>query len=101
MVKREVMEDFGIESERISVIYNAIDNQRFFPATTLYREQLRQQYYIPIEAKCFIYVGSGFERKGLKAAIEAISCTNAHLLVIGQDKEQKKISATRSSIKKS
>lgn len=33
-----------------------------------------------------------FERKGLKAAIEAISCTNAHLLVIGQDKEQKNIS---------
>lgn len=90
MVKREVMEDFGIESERISVIYNAIDNQRFFPATTLYREQLRQQYHIPIEAKCFIYVGSGFERKGLKAAIEAISRTNGHLLVIGQDKEQKK-----------
>ncbi|MDL5167717.1 glycosyltransferase family 4 protein [Proteus faecis] len=90
MVKREVMEDFGIESERISVIYNAIDNQRFFPATTLYREQLRQQYHIPIEAKCFIYVGSGFERKGLKAAIEAMSRTNAHLLVIGQDKEQKK-----------
>lgn len=90
MVKREVMEDFGIESERISVIYNAIDNQRFFPATTLYREQLRQQYHIPVEAKCFIYVGSGFERKGLKAAIEAISCTSAHLIVVGQDKEQKK-----------
>ncbi|AYY82531.1 glycosyltransferase family 4 protein [Proteus vulgaris] len=90
MVKREVMEDFGIESERISVIYNAIDNQRFFPATTLYREQLRQQYHIPVEAKCFIYVGSGFERKGLKAAIEAISCTSVHLIVVGQDKEQKK-----------
>lgn len=90
MVKREVMEDFGVESERISVIYNAIDNQRFFPATALYREQLRQQYQIPIEAKCFIYVGSGFERKGLKAAIEAISCTHAHLIVVGQDKEQKK-----------
>ncbi|MGC6599916.1 glycosyltransferase family 4 protein, partial [Escherichia coli] len=41
MVKREVMEDFGVESERISVIYNAIDHQRFFPATALYRQQLR------------------------------------------------------------
>ncbi|EPT0531055.1 glycosyltransferase family 4 protein [Proteus mirabilis] len=90
MVKREVMEDFGVESERISVIYNAIDHQRFFPATALYRQQLRQQYHIPVEGKCFIYVGSGFERKGLRAAIEAISHTNAYLLVIGQDKEYKK-----------
>ncbi|HGN1896309.1 glycosyltransferase family 4 protein [Proteus mirabilis] len=90
MVKREVMEDFGVESERISVIYNAIDHQRFSPATALYRQQLRQQYHIPVEGKCFIYVGSGFERKGLRAAIEAISHTNAYLLVIGQDKEYKK-----------
>lgn len=90
MVKREVMEDFGVESERISVIYNAIDHQRFFPATALYRQQLRLQYHIPVDGKCFIYVGSGFERKGLRAAIEAISHTNAYLLVIGQDKEYKK-----------
>lgn len=101
MVKKEIMEDFGVDSGRIQVIYNAIDHQRFFPVTALYRRQLREQYKIPVEAKCFIYVGSGFERKGLKAAIQAISQTGAHLLVIGKDKQQEKYQHLTQKLKSS
>jgi UDP-glucose:(heptosyl)LPS alpha-1,3-glucosyltransferase len=33
MIKREIIEDFGLPAEKIHVIYNAIDNQRFLPPT--------------------------------------------------------------------
>ncbi|PHM62393.1 glycosyltransferase family 4 protein [Xenorhabdus ishibashii] len=90
MVKREVMADFDLPNEKISVIYNAIDQSKFFPVGEAERLALRQKYAIPAQAKCFVYVGSGFERKGLKAGIEAISMTDAYLVVIGQDKEESK-----------
>ncbi|MBD2809904.1 glycosyltransferase family 4 protein [Xenorhabdus sp. Vera] len=90
MVKREIIDEFGIAEDKIVVIYNAIDSTKFFPADEQSRQQLRQQYQIPLTARCLIYVGSGFERKGLSAAIQAIAKTDSYLLVIGKDKEQKK-----------
>jgi UDP-glucose:(heptosyl)LPS alpha-1,3-glucosyltransferase len=90
LVKQEIMADFNLPEEKISVIYNAIDQSQFFPVGENERIKLRQQYAVPEQAKCFVYVGSGFERKGLKAAIEAISMTNSYLIVIGQDKAENK-----------
>ncbi|OTA15391.1 WabG [Xenorhabdus vietnamensis] len=90
MVKKEIIEEFGVTEDKIAVIYNSIDNIKFFPADEQSRLQLRQQYQIPATARCLIYVGSGFERKGLSAAIKAVAKTDSYLLVIGKDKEQSK-----------
>ncbi|MGP9437496.1 glycosyltransferase family 4 protein [Ewingella sp. AOP8-B2-18] len=90
MIKNEIMTDFGLPDEKITVIYNAIDNQKFLPATEALRHQLRQQFNIPQQAHCLIFVGSGFERKGLEAAIRAVAATNSILLVVGQDKDEKR-----------
>ncbi|EYU15350.1 glycosyltransferase family 4 protein [Photorhabdus luminescens] len=98
MVKREVMTDFGLSEGKISVIYNSIDNKQFFPATESQRIQLRKEYNLPVQAKCLVYVGSGFERKGLKAAIQAVSATDAYLIVVGQDKEEKKYKQLANSL---
>jgi UDP-glucose:(heptosyl)LPS alpha-1,3-glucosyltransferase len=93
MIKNEIMADFGLPDEKITVIYNAIDNQKFLPATEILRHQLRQQLNIPQSAHCLIFVGSGFERKGLEAAIRAIALTKSILLVVGQDKDEKRYRA--------
>ncbi|CDH19338.1 Lipopolysaccharide core biosynthesis protein RfaG (Glucosyltransferase I) [Xenorhabdus bovienii str. kraussei Quebec] len=90
MIKKEIIEEFHLAEDKISVIYNAIDSTKFFPAHEQTRLQLRQQYNIPTTAKCLIYVGSGFERKGLSAAIKTIAKTGDYLLVVGKDKEQAK-----------
>lgn len=90
MIKDEIMADFGLPDEKITVIYNAIDNQKFLPATEALRHQLRQQMNIPQSAHCLIFVGSGFERKGLEAAIRATALTGSILLVVGQDKDEKR-----------
>lgn len=88
MVKNDIMRCFQVPEEKFAVIYNAIDAQRFQPATPAERQQARASLRLPAEAKVFIYVGSGFERKGLRASISALAATEAHLLVVGQDKQQ-------------
>ena len=89
MVKKEIIEEFSVPADKIHVIYNSIDSMKFCPANSSDREKFRQIHGIPTLAHCMIFVGSGFERKGLKAAIEAISSTDSHLLVVGKDKMEK------------
>lgn len=88
MVKNDIMRCFQVPEEKFAVIYNAIDAQRFQPATAAERQQSREKLNLPVNARILIYVGSGFERKGLKASITAIATTDVHLLVVGQDKQQ-------------
>lgn len=90
MIKREIIEDFGVPENKIRVIYNAIDNTLFTPPDAATFIALREQWQLPVQATCLIYVGSGFERKGLDAAIRAIAPTDRHLLVVGKDKDQQR-----------
>lgn len=90
MIKREIIDDFGIPESKINVIYNAIDSQRFTPGDELIRQKIRTQLNIANDASCLIYVGSGFERKGLATAIKALTPTSRHLMVIGKDKDEKR-----------
>lgn len=98
MIKREIVEQFHVAPEKITVIYNAIDHQTFFPADIALKRQLRQQYQLPEQAHCLIFVGSGFERKGLEAAIRAMAPTESYLIVIGRDKNEKAYRALASSL---
>lgn len=98
MIKQEIIDDFGVPADKITVIYNAIDNQEFLPANVELRQQLRLQYQIPQQAHCLIFVGSGFERKGLAAAIRAVAATDSYLLVVGKDKAEKRYQALAQSL---
>lgn len=98
MVKKEIITEFGVPADKIHVIYNAIDSQRYLPPTEAERHALRVKYQVPTDATCLIYVGSGFERKGLDAAIKAIAPTDRHLLVVGQDKDEKRYHALSASL---
>ena len=86
MVKQDILRHFTLDADKIHVIHNAIDSQRFQPATEQLRHAARQQLTLPQDATVMIYVGSGFERKGLKAAIEAVASSDRYLVVVGQDK---------------
>ena len=47
MIKREIVEDFDIDANKIHVIYNSIDSSRFVPAQEAQRAILRQQFGLP------------------------------------------------------
>lgn len=87
MVKDEIMRRFGLPAERLHVIYNGVDTRAFHPDLKRHRGTVRAQHGIAADAPLFLFVGSGFERKGLAAALAALApVRDAHLLVVGRDK---------------
>ena len=91
MVKDEIIREFDISASKIHVIYNCVDLDKFNPGLKQqHRQSIRSQLKIPENATTMLFVGSGFERKGLGASIRAIANTDAHLIIVGQDKHQQK-----------
>ena len=89
MVKDEICANFNIAPQKVHTIYNSVNTDKFSPQLkSQYRESIRQQLAIPEQAKVMLFVGSGFERKGLQATIQAITNTDSHLIVVGKDKQQ-------------
>ncbi|MFA7241770.1 MAG: glycosyltransferase family 4 protein [Sulfuricellaceae bacterium] len=90
MVKEEIRAYFSVPEDKLRVIYSGVDTEAFHPRLkALHRQALRAQYAIPPGAPLFLFVGSGFERKGLAALLQALAGlpTESHLLVVGKDKK--------------
>ncbi|MCE9554297.1 MAG: glycosyltransferase family 4 protein [Planctomycetes bacterium] len=88
MVRQEILKYFRVDPAKLHVIYNAVDCQRFGPHLKQHRAAVRSEFGVPSSATLFVFVGSGFERKGLRYAIEGLTgVAGAHLLVVGGDKQ--------------
>jgi UDP-glucose:(heptosyl)LPS alpha-1,3-glucosyltransferase len=70
--KEEIARHYGVSRARITVVYNGVDLSRF-PGNRKEgaRRILRGRYGIPADATVFLYVGSGFARKGVGALARA------------------------------
>jgi UDP-glucose:(heptosyl)LPS alpha-1,3-glucosyltransferase len=87
MVRGEILKYFQIDPAKLHVIYNGVDSRRFGPHLARYRAEVRAELGISPTAPLFIFVGSGFERKGLRYALQAIAdVPETHLLVVGGDR---------------
>jgi UDP-glucose:(heptosyl)LPS alpha-1,3-glucosyltransferase len=69
MVQAEITSRFGYPAEQIHVVYNGVPPAE---APTGAREQVRQELGLPASANVLLFAGSGWERKGLRFAIEAL-----------------------------
>jgi UDP-glucose:(heptosyl)LPS alpha-1,3-glucosyltransferase len=87
MVRREITSRFRIPDNRIHTIYNGIDLERFRPESraTIGR-QLRSECGLSDKVPVVLFVGSGFERKGLAYLLHgmALAGGTARLWVIGK-----------------
>ncbi|MBF0458667.1 MAG: glycosyltransferase family 4 protein [Nitrospirae bacterium] len=74
MVKRNIIDHYDVNEAKIHVLYNGVDLSRFSAAA---REQIsqefRREFKVKDDAAVLLFVGSGFERKGLGVLIEAMS----------------------------
>lgn len=89
MVKEEIENYFGLAEEKLRVIYSGVDMEAFHPGLrVLHRPRVCSQYNIPEDTVLFLFVGSGFERKGLHTLLQAMAQLplNSHLMVVGKDK---------------
>jgi UDP-glucose:(heptosyl)LPS alpha-1,3-glucosyltransferase len=89
MVRAEIAARFATPADKLELIRNAVDGEHFNPAWRAQnRDAVRQQLAIPREANVFLHVGSGFERKGVAAFLEALSRATGKPwgIVAGRDK---------------
>ena len=79
---------YGVPAARLTVIYNGVDLERYHPDNRQRdRAAARAEAGVPAEAWLALFAGSGFERKGLMTAVEALARlgdTRVRLLVLGK-----------------
>jgi UDP-glucose:(heptosyl)LPS alpha-1,3-glucosyltransferase len=91
-VKREIMTTYQVPEKKIVVIYNGVDHERFHPRRRdEARDKIRKQWSIPQQAPLVLFVGSGFQRKGLDQLLRAWNLprlAGIYLLVVGEDAQR-------------
>lgn len=92
MVRDDIARRFGVADEKLQVIYSGVDLQGFHPRL---REErglgLREKSGLAAETPVILFVGSGYERKGLPTLLRALAMmrrNDARLWVIGRDKDE-------------
>jgi UDP-glucose:(heptosyl)LPS alpha-1,3-glucosyltransferase len=89
MVKHDIAARFSIDESRLKVVYNGIDLASFHPQLReQHRQSQRQSLGTAAERPVVLFVGSGFERKGLPTLLAAMREVDAELWVVGRDKAQ-------------
>ena len=90
MVRDEIVRYYQVAPEKLHVIYNGIDLDAFHPRLAgEHRQRLRAELGIAGEAPLFLYVGNGFERKGVPQLLRAFAGMerrDARLAIVGGDK---------------
>lgn len=82
MVKEEVLENFLIDEDKIKVVHNGVE---WMAWERPFRESLKRPRAAPYR---FLFVGNGYQRKGLPQLMEALSSISQeyHLTVVGKEK---------------
>ncbi|GAB0056208.1 Lipopolysaccharide core biosynthesis protein RfaG [Candidatus Magnetaquicoccaceae bacterium FCR-1] len=91
MVRAEILARFRIAPEKLVVIYSGVDLERFHPETRAReRDAARAGWGIAPHETLLLFVGSGFERKGVPALLTALAGLDraTRLVVVGRDKAQ-------------
>jgi UDP-glucose:(heptosyl)LPS alpha-1,3-glucosyltransferase len=88
MVQAEIQHRYGVPDERLAVVHNGVDLERFHP-------RHRAAAGVPLRRELgggaepvWLFAGSGFARKGLDTALRALASggsENARLWVAGRD----------------
>ncbi|HEX7226745.1 MAG TPA: glycosyltransferase family 4 protein [Candidatus Binatia bacterium] len=88
-VKDDLIRTYSIPEHRIRVIYNGVDPVLFTPdRREKARVVIRDQWGIPRAAPVVLFIGSGFQRKGLDRMLSIWQSQRLHktwLLVVGDD----------------
>jgi UDP-glucose:(heptosyl)LPS alpha-1,3-glucosyltransferase len=90
LVADEIRQHYGVGEDKLHVIHNGVDLERFHPRLAAeHRAATRARLDVPEAAPLFLFVGSGFERKGVPALIEAFARLprrDAQLVIVGADR---------------
>ena len=92
MVKKNIMDNYHVSGDDIATIYHRIDIDKFHPRNAeLYRREIRERHSIGEDEFVVLFVGSGFERKGVPYLLDAIELLDQPVtaLVVGKGPQEK------------
>jgi UDP-glucose:(heptosyl)LPS alpha-1,3-glucosyltransferase len=100
MIRDEILGYFDIPEDRLHVIYSGVDTERFHPRLKAQRQKVRASLGLDDEQAVFLFVGSGFERKGTAPLIRALAQLpdHAHAVIVGEDKYRHKYERLAASL---
>ncbi|OGP94749.1 MAG: hypothetical protein A2157_05655, partial [Deltaproteobacteria bacterium RBG_16_47_11] len=93
MVKEDIIQRYKVPEDRIALIYNGVDVNRFHPMNRQYRKAIRKMYGFEDE-KVILFVSNNFRMKGLGFLIRALAqvkgegCFPLKLLILGRDHQK-------------
>ena len=105
MVAEEIRTEYGVATETLHVIYNGVDLLKFSRENVAkFRESVRKEFLIPQDAPLVLYVGSGYQRKGVAPLLKAMAqpelrAAGAWLAVVGADKHLERYRKLAESLK--
>ena len=89
-VKGEIVGTYGVRPEKVQVIYNGVDLERFHPRNReTWRADVRGRLGVSADRAVVLFVGNGFHRKGLDLLLDAWTLPGLRdfiLLVVGTDR---------------
>jgi glycosyltransferase involved in cell wall biosynthesis len=88
LVRRQILESYGTDPSRISVIHTPVDTNHYRPSQTgEQRRVVRSHLGIAPEEPVFLFVSLNHKRKGLHPLLRAWSSVPATLLILGDELE--------------
>lgn len=88
LIKNQIISEYGYPADRITVIYNGLPNAVL--KETNARQRTRSLWKLGPQDTAVVFAGTGWHRKGLRYAIEAIEMIKdrrIRLIVIGPDRK--------------
>ena len=88
MVRSEIRRRYAVPAERLAVVRNGVDLERFHPRNRAGSGARLRAELGASDAPVWLFAGSGFERKGLDTALRALARTGpatAELWIAGRD----------------
>jgi len=95
MVRDEIARHFGTDRAKLHVIYSGVDSDKFSPEVNApLRSPMRSELGIADNQPAALFVGSGFERKGLGIFLQAVARErDLFAVVVGKDKQKARYQA--------
>jgi UDP-glucose:(heptosyl)LPS alpha-1,3-glucosyltransferase len=73
MIKRDITQYYGTVAEKVVVVFNSVDLNRFHPRNRgLYRAEKRSSLHIPLGTIVLLFVGNNYRLKGLEPLMAAM-----------------------------
>jgi UDP-glucose:(heptosyl)LPS alpha-1,3-glucosyltransferase len=89
LIKDQIVANYGVPAEKITVIYTGVDGTKFNPdAAAASREEMRAKLGLKPGERVFLFASFDHPRKGLEPLLRAFPSAKGKLVVVGKPLNQ-------------